>query len=133
MAPRPWARGGVTFATLALPRGETRNRYRQEFLADLHVLPRPDHAAYTLAVLANAWSLRQAAAGHTRTKEITMKKPQTPLGCRLNLRHHWHWEPIENSAERIRRCTRCGKFGGVTGQGSMDHAWPIGLHPGGRP
>jgi hypothetical protein len=56
-----------------------------------------------------------------------------PLRCRLNLHHHWHWEPVEDSSRRVRRCTLCGKDGKVTEHGSLDGAWVVGLHPGGRP
>lgn len=54
-----------------------------------------------------------------------------PLLCRVKL-HKWVWEKAEDG-HGFRRCRRCGTDSSGVGSGAMDGAWPIGLHPGGRP
>ena len=107
--PTMWARTGVALATRALPAGPTRDRWRQEFRADLQVLGRRRQATYTMGVLANAWALRSAV---DREEPTIMEKTVTtraPLTCRLNLHHHWHVVSTEDGT-RYRECRACHKL-----------------------
>jgi hypothetical protein len=65
MAERPlqaagfWPRRTVQVATRVLP-GSTRDRYRQEFLAELHGLSRTRQLRHAAGVLSRSWALRAA-------------------------------------------------------------------------
>lgn len=119
-----WARQGVTIATRVLPAGPTRDRYRQEFIADLHVMALPKQATYTLGVITNAWALRAAVAEDSHVaKEATMKT-QHPLTCRFNLHHDWHTYSTEDGG-RYRQCTRCGKYHPGTNYPGEGTAYPV--------
>ena len=63
-APRPawWASRAVGFAALALPPGGRRNRYRQEFLAELYGMDQAQQLRHAVGVLAQAGALRSALA-----------------------------------------------------------------------
>ena len=39
----------------------------------------------------------------------TTATPSIPLLCRLNIRHHWHYEKNPEDNHRYSRSTRCGK------------------------
>lgn len=54
-----WARHTVQVATRVLP-GSTRDRYRQEFLAELHGLGRARQLRHAVGVLSRCWALRAA-------------------------------------------------------------------------
>ncbi len=104
------ARHMVELAAWTLPASQ-RDRYRQEFTAELHVLPRADHFGYATQVLTRAWSLRAALTepAIATIGESTMKTiPAPPLTCRLHLRHHWRRHVTEDGA-RYTACTKCGK------------------------
>jgi hypothetical protein len=105
----PWARTGVALASRALPAGPTRERWREEFRADLEVLGRRQQATYTMGVLTHAWALRSAL----RTGEPNiMAKTETarpPLTCRLNLRHQWRVVSTEDGNPH-RECIACHKL-----------------------
>ena len=106
------ARCAVATATLALPRGALRARYRQEFLAELHFIDTSSQLRFSGGILLRAWALRRAI-----TEEGTMTHdpvPRKPLFCRLNLHHHWHTERTEDGS-LYRRCRRCGKDDTRTG------------------
>lgn len=106
------ARCAVATATMALPRGSLRCRYRQEFLAELHFIDTPSQLRFSGGILLRAWALRRAL-----TEEGTMTHdpvPRKPLLCRLNLHHHWHTEQTEDGS-LYRRCRRCGKDDPRTG------------------
>lgn len=119
--PSVWARGVVWVATCALPRGEIRDRYRHEFTADLHVLSPGQQGAYASGVLATALALRSAVSGERSTTEEVVVKQQTPLSCRLNLRHVWHTFSTEDGSNRYQECVRCGKP-----RPQSDHFIPVG-------
>lgn len=116
------ARCAVVTATLALPRGAARARYRQEFLAELHFL---DTSAaqirFSAGILSRAWALRRALTEENPMHQNAL--PRTPLLCRLNVRHQWHTEAAEDGT-RFRRCRRCGKDSSSSGPGSGDWAAP---------
>jgi hypothetical protein len=109
MRPPSWAERGVALAAHVLPAGATRERYRQEFVAELYGLNRREAAAYTLGVLVNAWALRAVIFSDSPVaKEATMHTDR-PLTCRLSIHHTWHTYSTEDGS-RYRQCSRCGKY-----------------------
>jgi hypothetical protein len=110
--PAFWAVALVRLTAAGLPTGVIRDRYRDEFLADLHGMTRREQANYSTQVLAHAIPLRVAVRiGYRRSlvkgSDMVFRRSR-PLLCRLNLRHHWHTESTEDGA-LYARCIRCGK------------------------
>ena len=100
----------VVLATRTLPASQ-RERYRQEFNAELHFIPPADQLRYASQVLTRSWPLRAALTGPALATigESTMETiPTRPLTCRLHLRHHWRRCFSEDGA-RYTACTKCGK------------------------
>lgn len=91
-----WARRVVALDVHVLPAGRARERYRQEFLADLFGMSRRQSTAYLLGILANRRRLRAAVVG------------SVPLSCRLSLRHRWRICSTEDGG-RYKECSRCLK------------------------
>ena len=116
--PGALALGLVRLATTLLPPGETRQRYRWELVADLQYLDRPHQLSYATGVMSTAWALRQELTKESPV-DTTTTTPTIALLCRLNLRHHWHWESTDDGT-RFRRCTRCGKDDTHMGNGPAD-------------
>lgn len=104
-----WARTGVALASRALPAGPTRDRWRQEFRADLQVLDRRQQATYTMRVLAHAWALRTALGSGEPTVMENALTRRPPLTCRLNLRHRWRVVSTEDGNPH-RECIACHKL-----------------------
>jgi hypothetical protein len=104
-----WARIGVALASRTLPAGPTRERWREEFWADLQVLDRRQQATYTLGVLANAWALRTALNKGEPTIMGNTVTRRPPLMCRLNLRHQWRVVSTEDGNPH-RECIACRKL-----------------------
>jgi hypothetical protein len=109
----------VRVATRVLP-GSTRDRYRQEFLAELYGLGRARQLRHALGVLSRSWALRAAintpSEAAAADMEIVFPRHRRPLLCRLNLRHRWATLRTEDGKPYL-RCQRCGKdetdlFGG---------------------
>jgi hypothetical protein len=102
----------VKLSARALPRGPVRDRYRDEFLAELHGMSRRRQTRHSVGILSRAWALRVAVEGQGRlaggTDDVTTQTRTRPLLCRLNLHHVWRMCITEDGA-RYRRCTRCGK------------------------
>ena len=106
---RPWPARTVRLAVLTLPRGRLRDRYRQEFLAELHGLAAGQQARQSLGILVHALALRSAVRGSSGpTVEDTMATPSKPLLCRTNLRHRWESAHTADG-QRYVRCARCLK------------------------
>lgn len=104
-----WARAGVALASRALPAGSTRERWREEFWADLQVLGRRQQATYTVGVLANAWALRSALRKGEPNIMGKTESARPPLTCRLNLRHQWRVVSTEDGNPHW-ECTACHKL-----------------------
>jgi hypothetical protein len=119
MKPDPVALVLVRTATRLLPAGEVRRRYRWELYADLHYLERPHQLAYASGVFSTAWQLRRELSQEIDPMSDTTKTATIPLLCRLNLRHHWHWESTDDG-RRYRRCRTCGKDDNHMGNGPAD-------------
>src|SRR5215831_17817542 len=100
----------VQVATRVLP-GSTRDRYRQEFLAELYVLGRTRQLHHAFGVLSRSWALRSAINTPTEATaadmEIVFPRHRRPLSCRLN-RHRWDTFRTEDGKPYL-RCQRCGK------------------------
>jgi hypothetical protein len=115
-----WPRHTVQVATRVLP-GSTRERYRQEFLAELYGLGRARQLRHAFGVLIRSWALRAAintpSEAAAADMEIVFPRRRRPLFCRLNLRHRWGTVRTEDGKPYL-RCQRCGKdetdmFGGT--------------------
>jgi hypothetical protein len=123
----PWPSRIVRLATHALPAGAARERYRQEFLAELAGMPGSQQARHAAGILTHSLSLRSAVRG-TRAgpMEDAMIRPTKPLLCRTNAHHDWEWAHTSDG-ERYIRCSRClkEKDSGAGGK------WTGGLSMGG--
>lgn len=117
------ARCAVATATLALPRGALRSRYRQEFLAELHFIDTSSQRRFSGGILSRAWALRRALTEEGTMTHDTVSR--VPLLCRLNLRHQWHTERTEDGS-LYRRCRRCGKDNPSTGSAPGSMIMPAG-------
>lgn len=111
-SPARWAVAIVRLGTVPLPAGAMRDRYRREFLADLHGMSRGDQARYSLGTAAHCFALRNAVCSDHRhsllgDNDMTIRSHR-PLRCRINLHHDWHTESTEDGA-RYLQCRRCGK------------------------
>ncbi len=102
----------VRLASAALPVGAIRDRYRREFLADLHGMTARQQARYGLGVLAQCASLRTAvgiAYWRALTEEIDVNlRAHRPVLCRLNVHHSWVTSGTEDGG-RYLQCKRCGR------------------------
>jgi hypothetical protein len=99
----------VRLATRALPAGQLRERYRQEFLAELYGLSRSGQTGYAIRVLTRSPALRSAVCTvRTALPEVAMTPSvRKPLLCRTHLHHRW--APARNpDGENYLRCRRCG-------------------------
>jgi hypothetical protein len=97
----------VRLAARALPAGELRDRYRQEFLAELHACRSGAQLRYAVAVLTHVLALRIAVGGDRLRLESLRFGKHRPLLCRLHLHH---FEPCHNpDGEFYLRCRRCGE------------------------
>jgi hypothetical protein len=88
-------------ATLLLPRGVSRNRYRREFAAEMYGQPGARQLAYALGVWAHIWALRTVLVRGT-----DVLRP--PFACRTNLHHHWE-RFANDTGVRFQTCARCGR------------------------
>jgi hypothetical protein len=102
LEPRWWAVLAVTVASLLLPPGPVRRRYRAELTAEQYGMTRHRQAAHAMSVMAGARALHDALVD---SGELTV--PHSPSWCRLHLHHRWHGL-ITPDGERFRRCTACG-------------------------
>jgi Transcriptional regulator PadR-like family. len=113
MTPRavaPISRHIIEFAAQTLP-SSRRDRYRHEFTAELHFIPRNEQLRFALRVLSRTWALRAAFNAPTPASvgEITLTKiAARPLHCRLHLWHHWRTCHTEDG-HRYKACARCGR------------------------
>jgi len=130
-----WPRHIVRAATRVQP-GSTQDRYRQEFLAELHGLGRARQLRHAAGVLSRSWALRaaincpsEAAAADT---EIVSPRRQRPLSCRLNLRHRYATLRTDDGKPCL-RCQRCGKDETDIYAGTKSGRQFDGAHPGSAP
>ena len=100
--PHWWATGAVHLATLLLPPGRVRSRYRTELEAEQWGMTSREQAAHTWSVLVCAPELHRALV---ESGELPV--PHSPLWCRLRLHHRWH-RAVTEDGEPYRRCLACG-------------------------
>jgi hypothetical protein len=100
----------IQLATRVLP-GSARDRYRQEFLAELHGVSRARQLRHAIGVLSRSWALRAAintpSEAAAADMEIVFPRHRRPLSCWLN-RHRRETFRTED-AKPYQRCQRCGK------------------------
>src|SRR5262245_33655717 len=105
-----WPRHAVQVATRVLPVA-TRERYRQEFLAELYGLSRARQLRHAFGVLSRSWALRAAintpSDATAADMELVFPRHRRPLPCWLN-RHRWETFRTEDGKPYL-RCQRCGK------------------------
>ena len=99
----------VRLAARTLPAGAARDRYRAEFLSELHGMTSWRQLRHALGVLAQSGSLRMAV-----TDRGMLGWEGTPVMCRVRLHHRWRWQRTEDGG-RYRHCVRCGKDDGGRG------------------
>jgi hypothetical protein len=126
-----WMIRGVT---RLLPAGSVRDRYRREFLADLHVLRGGARIRYLLGVVSRGLALRVAVrAAHTSAGPPVIASAK-PLLCRTGLHHHWrvHRNPDD---EPYLRCDNCGldRYDGLSRAGTGKTAANMAANLIGRP
>lgn len=113
----------IALAGRVLPGGSRRDRYRQEFLAELHGMTRGRQIAHALQIVASSWSLRSATSYPNREEQTMLTALRSkPLLCLLNIRHRWEVQSSPDG-ERYQRCAKCGKD-------RMEYPW--GTDPRGR-
>jgi hypothetical protein len=101
-APHRWSVASVRLATLVLPPGSVRRRYRQELAAELWGMSSRQQLTHSLSVLASAPRLHRALV-----ESVELDVPHSPLWCRLHLHHQWHTE-VTTDGQAFRRCLACG-------------------------
>lgn len=100
----------VALAVRTLPAAH-RERYRTEFVAELHFVPPQERLGYSLQVLSRTFALRAALGEPAPAPTVGAAMPMTPrvpLTCRLNLRHVWTRHTTEDGARYV-ACSRCHK------------------------
>lgn len=112
--PTWWAMRTVGLVVLAVPAGEWRERYRQEFGAELHGMSRAAQLCHAAGLLAQALALRSALGAHlpdgSTTQEDIMFRLTTLWGrllCLLN--QHRYEVRYSDDNEPYQRCTRCDR------------------------
>lgn len=123
-----WASRTVYLAARALPPGPARDRYRGEFVAELHGMNRMQQARHAASVLTHCWSLRSELASPPPTpSEALMTTTPDPVLCRCHVHHHWTLQ-IDADGHRYLHCTRCGRYRrqhrhGITHVGDAQRSW----------
>jgi hypothetical protein len=102
----------VRLAAHLLPDSPARDRYRQEFVAELYGMRRGRQVRHALGVLSRSFALRRAVTGAPTSLAsevaVTALARKNPLRCRLNIRHKWQ-EQRNPEGQHYFRCARCGK------------------------
>jgi hypothetical protein len=97
----------VRLATVVLPAGPVRERYRREFLADLYVFDRRARLAFAFGILTDVVALRAAVGGDAAPiAERDFALARKPLLCRLHL--HFRVRCVSPDGNPYHRCRRCG-------------------------
>src|SRR5262245_36568318 len=103
--PTWWARLAVTSAARVLP-APHRDRYRQEFIAELHGMTAAEQLGHAAGVLTRAWALRLGVNEPARlmAKEAAMAKHWR---CRIGIHR---WKRLRNpEGGWYRECRDCEK------------------------
>lgn len=124
--PRRWAVSAVNAATLLLPPGAVRRRYRSELVSELWGMSSGQQLGHAASVLLAAPALHRALL---ESGELAV--PHSPLWCRLHLHHRWHTERTPEGTT-YRQCRSCGldDDGLVHGGSGAGAAYGMtGVHP----
>jgi hypothetical protein len=118
--PIPAARAVIGLVTRALPTVEDRDRYRAEFLAELHGQPPGDQLRYAAGLLGQSRSLRAALCADPRRIEENEMTAQTPLWrsfrCHALRLHDWRTYSTDDGSRYV-ACSVCRKEHPGTGTG----------------
>lgn len=121
--PRAFPQLLLSAAARMLPGGSIRNRYRQEFAAELYGMPAARQRVYAWRVMLSSWSLRAAVSNpqKARTTVLSLLR-RKPLLCLLNVKHHWmpQWT---SEGERYERCALCEKIRNDYSTGPKNSNW----------
>lgn len=93
----------VRTATVMLPAGPVRERYRRELLAELSTLAGRARPGFAIGALTSAMALRAAISAPGADLVFPTRKP---LRCKLGM-HRYRWE-CNPDGDSYLRCTRCG-------------------------
>ena len=116
---RKMQRASVRFAVSAMERAtvglpsETRDRYHDELVAEMHGLGRVAGWRYAVGVTASAPTMYAALTDGGPKPEPAVRRP---LGCRTNTHHVWRTTHTPDG-KLYRACARCGKEYVSTGSG----------------
>jgi hypothetical protein len=121
--PRWWASLAVDLATLLLPAGQVRRRYRAELSSEQYGMTRRQQAVHAVSIIAGARGLRGALVA---SGELTV--PHSTLWCRLRLHHQWHGV-ITPDGGRYRHCRACGLDDDGTLNQSFDGWYQSNVRP----
>ncbi|NYJ06569.1 hypothetical protein [Petropleomorpha daqingensis] len=101
------ARWVVGQATRVLPPAD-RERYRREFVAELHGLSPAEQARYVAGLLSQVLALRAALGSSSGSREIPMgTTTRAPFRCRVLRMHRWTARGAPHHTH-VRTCLRCG-------------------------
>jgi hypothetical protein len=100
--PRRWAVAAVRAATLLLPPGPLRRRYRDELTAELWGMTTVAQLVHARSTIAGAPALRRALF-----ESGELEFPHAPVWCRVHLHHQWHTE-VTTDGQAFKRCLACG-------------------------
>ena len=99
--------GLVRLAVRALPAGPVRERYRQEFLAELRTLRRGARLRFSLGVLTQVLALRTAVDSKAiPVDQRDFSQVRKPVLCRLHV--HFRSRCVTEDGDVYQRCRRCG-------------------------
>ncbi len=108
-APARWTERAVALAVRRLPAGP-RQRYRKEFVAELHGMPQAQQLRHVAGLLIRTRALRGAVVGSMPDAADQVIPPR--LGglvlCRTGIRHRWR-RLLTDDGQPYCRCERCGK------------------------
>jgi hypothetical protein len=105
------ARAGIELAARPLPTVQVRDRYRSEFLAQVHELSPADQLRFTAGVLVQAFALRAAlGSSPARAEEaaIAVAAPRFSWRCQVLRLHRWVRRSTEDGG-RYLMCSRCAR------------------------
>lgn len=82
----------ISVASRVLPGGRRRDRYRQEFLAELYGMTPGHQIRHALQIVASSWSLRSATSNpdRERTTMITILRRTLQFESGVRTRHAGH-------------------------------------------
>lgn len=118
---RKQQRASIRFAVAAMERAtegepsETRDRYHDELVAEMHELGRIAAWRYAVGVAVSTSSMRAALTDGGPQREPAVRHA---LGCRTNTRHVWKTNHTTDG-HLYRACARCGKEYVSTGRTPM--------------